>query len=390
MIHFRCQCGRQLQAREGDVGRLAVCPLCRHQSVLPESDQPRHGAGTVSLAASQIIEGGKTTSEPLRPTAPPCPDAPAFLLQRPSKKAVLSLLLGVPPLLLFAAAILLLAPWSCLGVVSLLALVLGISAFRDIVRSRGELSGKGPAIAGIVLGCLGLLGVPTLELTRKWAREERIRHEDRMNLLQLAHAMHNHHDDRGHVPAATAYRTRDGTPGLSWRVALLPYIEQDNLFKQFRLDEPWDSPHNIRLLPRMPRTYRHPLQKDDGTAGLTHYQVFVGPGTPFEPRQPPGQRVPEVGPRIPGSFPLGTHTILIATAREPVPWTKPADLVFDPDQPLPLLGVTDRDGFHIASASTHIEWIPKGTPEHALRARTSWRSAPQQWLRPPRRGGKGS
>src|SRR5437879_3096759 len=55
----------------------------------------------------------------------------------------------------------------------------------------------------------------------------------------------------GRLPAAVVYG-KDGTPLLSWRVSLLPYIEEQELYKQFKLDEPWDSPHNIRLLPHMP------------------------------------------------------------------------------------------------------------------------------------------
>jgi hypothetical protein len=50
----------------------------------------------------------------------------------------------------------------------------------------------------------------------------------------------------------------DGKALLSWRVAILPYMEEKALFDRFRLDEPWDSPHNIKLLEEMPEQFRCP------------------------------------------------------------------------------------------------------------------------------------
>jgi hypothetical protein len=66
-------------------------------------------------------------------------------------------------------------------------------------------------------------------------------------------------------------------------VLLLPYLERDGLYREFRLDEPWDGPHNKALLTRMPSCYTPALIGTPGAElGLTHYQVFVGPGTAFE------------------------------------------------------------------------------------------------------------
>ena len=61
----------------------------------------------------------------------------------------------------------------------------------------------------------------------------------------------------------------------------MPYIEQDELYKRFRLDEPWDSEHNKKLLEKMPATYAAPGEKRD-PPGLTHYRAVVGPGAGFE------------------------------------------------------------------------------------------------------------
>ena len=67
--------------------------------------------------------------------------------------------------------------------------------------------------------------------------------------------MHNYADDHhGRLPPAVVYG-EDDEPLYSWRVLVLPYIEQNALYEQFHLDEPWDSPHNLALLPKMPGTY---------------------------------------------------------------------------------------------------------------------------------------
>src|SRR5262249_21734482 len=63
------------------------------------------------------------------------------------------------------------------------------------------------------------------------------------NLKQIALAMHSYHDTMGRFPPAIV-RDKEGKPLYSWRVLLLPYLEQQNLYNQFKLDEPWDSEHN--------------------------------------------------------------------------------------------------------------------------------------------------
>jgi hypothetical protein len=172
--------------------------------------------------------------------------------------------------------------------------------------------------------------------------------------------MHNYADTHGQLPPAVVYGY-DGQPLYSWRVAILPFIEQDALYREFHLDEPWDSPHNIALLPRMPGTYAAPGSKK---AKLPPYHtvchVFVGKGAPFEGRE---------GLKLPGDFPDGTsNTILIVEAGEPVPWTKPEDLAFDPDGPLPELRPLFRDGFRVALGDGSMRWVTREVSEATLRA----------------------
>ena len=164
-------------------------------------------------------------------------------------------------------------------------------------------------------------------------------------------------DEHGHLPPAVVYG-EDGRPLYSWRVLLLPYIEEDKLYAEFRLDEPWDSEHNVRLLDRMPRLYRAPwTRRVDVPPKHTVYRVFVGPGTPFEP----GARV-----RLKDDFPDGlADTILFVEAGDPVPWTQPAEIPFDPARPVRLRGLF-RNGYRACTADGRYRFIRDDADECAV------------------------
>jgi Protein of unknown function (DUF1559) len=122
---------------------------------------------------------------------------------------------------------------------------------------------------------------------------------------------------------APAILSADGTPLLSWRVHLLPFLGEEKLYKEFHLDEPWDSEHNKTLIARMPRVYRTPGQPFDGN---TYYLIPTGAGTVFEESE---------GPK-PGSItdPKGATILVVETFdQRGAPWTKPADLKFDRADP---------------------------------------------------------
>jgi hypothetical protein len=175
------------------------------------------------------------------------------------------------------------------------------------------------------------------------------------NLRQIGLALHSYHEIYGRWPPAVKHG-KDGQPLCSWRVLLLPFLERQSLFAQYNLDEPWDSPHNKPLLEKMPKCYSL-----DDVPGMTHYQIFVGPGTAFE-----RDDVSEM--------------LLVVEATNPVPWTKPADLVYDPDQPLPALGglfrkpshlwcyqIGSRDGFNACFADGTVRFIRRDMDERTLR-----------------------
>lgn len=140
------------------------------------------------------------------------------------------------------------------------------------------------------------------------------------NLRRLALAFHNYHDTYKRFPTTASYDSQ-GKPLLSWRVHVLPYLGQRELFRQFRLDEPWDSPANKQLIARMPEIY--------GLSGgardrqhKTRYLVPVGDATLFKGSEPL---------RIADTRDGTSNTIMIVEAApaEAVIWTKPDDLAFD-------------------------------------------------------------
>jgi len=120
------------------------------------------------------------------------------------------------------------------------------------------------------------------------------------------------------------HKSKGKKPLLSWRVTLLPFIEQAGLYNEFHRDEPWDSPHNIKLLEKMPKIYAPPPGVS-ARPGYTFYRVFTGPHTISEYKI--------------FNIPDGTsNTIMFVEAGEAVPWTKPDEFPFDAEKPLPKLG----------------------------------------------------
>jgi hypothetical protein len=148
------------------------------------------------------------------------------------------------------------------------------------------------------------------------------------NLRQIAIAFHNYaSNNNGQLPRDLT--DKDGKVLLSWRVQILPYVEQDDLYKKFKLDEPWDSKNNRELVEKMPDVFSSPrvaVKKK----GYTVYQGFAGAGALFEP----GKKL-----RFPASIPDGTsNTIMAVESSMAVPWSKPADLPFDEKKDLPDIG----------------------------------------------------
>ncbi len=170
------------------------------------------------------------------------------------------------------------------------------------------------------------------------ASDEAKAQKTKNNLKRLALAMHNYHDVHQHFPPAVVMGP-DGKTPHSWRVELLPFLEGASLFEGYRMNEPWDSPANKRVLEKMPDVFRSPY--DDPKSTNSGYFALVGPGTAFEGTK---------GIRI-SDFVDGTsNTLLVVEAKRSIPWTKPEDIPFDPGKALPELGGFDEGKFAAALA----------------------------------------
>ncbi len=153
-------------------------------------------------------------------------------------------------------------------------------------------------------------------------------------LSQVALALQNYHDTHGQFPPA--YLTDDtGKPIHSWRVLILPFVEEHSLYESYDFSEPWDGPNNSKLADRMPRTFRSASEPPSTTH--TNVVLITGPGTAF-----PGAESTRMSDITDGT----QNTILLSeTADSDIPWLAPRDIeVIGDIVPLGHTGDPDRPG----------------------------------------------
>jgi hypothetical protein len=214
---------------------------------------------------------------------------------------------------------------------------------------------------------LGLLAVAFWPVSAAPDKEKKTKEESQEELAkkrkkvpnqlkQITLALLNYETAHQHFPAA-AITDKNGKALLSWRVAILPFIEEGKLYKEFKLNEPWDSKHNKALLKRMPKTYA-PVSLKAAKSYTTFFRAFVGNGAIFEANR--GTRIFEITD--------GTaNTIHVVEAGEAVPWTKPDELPYEPKKPLPKLGAMFKDGFYAAFADGTVRLIKKKVDASVIR-----------------------
>ena len=177
-------------------------------------------------------------------------------------------------------------------------------------------------------------------VTKLFDRAERERSAN--SLKQIGLAMHNYHDTYRHFPTIANF-DKAGKPLLSWRVHLLPFLDQVKLYKEFHLDEPWDSEHNKTLIAKMPAPYQSSKNKELLQAGKTTYLAPVGENFMFTgtPKTLTFRDITD-----------GTsNTILLVDADDDhaVIWTRPED--FKPDPKNPKAGLRNQAGMPLGDVS---------------------------------------
>ncbi|MBO0697056.1 MAG: hypothetical protein J2P46_01560 [Zavarzinella sp.] len=165
--------------------------------------------------------------------------------------------------------------------------------------------------------------------------------------------------------------TADGKPLLSWRVYLLPRLGESDVYRRFKLDEPWDGPTNKRLLERIPAAYDLPGPRDGLVVGGASIRGFSQEGAIFEPLARFTIR----------DIPAGAdNTLAIFDSGEPVPWTKPDGLVWRAGDPRPNFGGTNpaADWFLAATASGRVVHVRKSVSDEVLRKLFDRRHDPRE------------
>ena len=199
------------------------------------------------------------------------------------------------------------------------------------------------------MGTLVALLLPAVQQAREAAR----RASSMNNLKQIGLAFHNFSEVSKRFPSDI--RDKDGQPLLSWRVAILPYIEQDALYRQFHLDEPWDSDHNRQLLSKMPAVYAVNNASDDQK---TVYMGFHGNDTVFGENPGHWRNITD-----------GTsNTILAVEANldEAVNWTQPKGIPFNPDDPVTAVGRLRPGGFNALLLDGSVRFLPNSLSQEML------------------------
>lgn len=247
-------------------------------------------------------------------------------------------------------------------------LILGIMGLSDVSRSQGRLGGKGVAVFGIVLSSLGLVWtvvalfvammLPAVQAVRNAARKT----ESMNNMRQQALGMLNYESAHMVFP-------KQDMNGLSWRVHILPFTEYGYLYDQFKLDEPWDSPHNIQLLDQMPDIYDCP-NVGSLPPGFTVYQVPYtdlnvnpdGPRALFD-TSGEGTHIRSISDGM-----SNTIAVIEVDAAAAVEWTKPADWEYDPSDPMRDLGNVNLGTITVCCSDGSTRQLPISIDPETMKA----------------------
>jgi hypothetical protein len=219
---------------------------------------------------------------------------------------------------------------------------------RVMIESTSSLGVPGIGVA------VGLL-LPAIQQAREAAR----RMACSSNLRQCGIAILNYEYTYKKMPAGAIVDKATGMPLLSWRVAILPFAEQQELYSKFKLDEPWDSPHNIKLVDQMPAFLKCPSSMVPN--GKTTYLAASSAEAAFHPTVPTKL----------ASFTDGTsNTIMLVEVEDAhaVPWTAPMDFEPTPASVKNILGSNHFGGYHVTMADCSVRFLEESLDAKELMA----------------------
>ena len=210
------------------------------------------------------------------------------------------------------------------------------------------------AVVGIILFLIALL-LPAVRTAGPAAR----RLQCTNNLKQIALALHNYEQAHGAFPPAYTVDA-NGKPLHSWRTLILPYLEQDTLYRTIDLSKPWNDPANAKAFETLVSVYRCP--EAAGPLNTTTYLAIVVPNGCFKPGEP--RRRADIT-----DDPNSTMMLIEAGEENSVPWMAPVDA----DEALVMrLGSTSKlhhvGGMNACSIDGSVRFLKASTPSYVRRA----------------------
>ncbi len=215
-------------------------------------------------------------------------------------------------------------------------------------QSRGGKRRRLPRVKAVAIcsGMLLLIGLGVvLAMAIRAAREAAIAVCSQCPLNQIQLALSNYRTEYGCFPPAYV-ADRDGKPMHSWRVLILPMIEQAEIHAAYRFDEPWNGPNNSKLLDKMPQIFH--VCSEPASTSVTNVVVIAGAGTAF-----PGSQSTRKEQFADG---LNNTILLAEIANSDINWLEPRDLdveqmSFRVNDPLrPSISTSRRTGPYVVFA----------------------------------------
>ena len=270
-------------------------------------------------------------------------------------------------MLLVAASLALAGGWGILLAVAVMALY---SQLFD-KEPKNRLWGK------IGLGVAVFLGVPFLAqtLSHPPGTQDGYRRSYCRNQLQdIARALDNYHYHHHQLPPPNLCG-EDGKPAHSWRVLILPYLEQQTLYGRYDFKERWNGPNNRKLSQMRPNVYRCPANRtaEDDQSGTTNYLALVGPGTAWDSLSIPNHSIAEFQPR---------RVTLIEVGDSKIDWLEPQDMTLDKilgESGLRISTSHRRQGVHLGMSDGTVEWVNRNALPDLWRAALSGKASESQW-----------
>ena len=190
------------------------------------------------------------------------------------------------------------------------------------------------------------------------------------NLKTIMFALHDYHDQFGVFPAPVR-AGKDGKGGQhphSWRVALLPFLDRNALYEQYKFDEPWDSESNKQILAQMPSVFRAPAADEKKSVNAA---IFVLVGKMLDDDSDPAALQTlfssKSGVKLQKVLDGSSQTLAVFEAKRDIPWTKPEDISYDPAAKLPELGLHEK-AFYVGMGDGSVRLIQKSIDEVTIKA----------------------